>query len=144
VAVLALALLCGCATASKRAKETVFEVSFYSPAQNSSPLVSLRGDNKLFVVWVKPNPKNYDYDGKFLDIHRDDAAFLEELATDLLKWAGTNATPNCTNGVLLTLTIPGKQARKEICVTPGRNRKADELFASVNELLPEDQKILWR
>lgn len=135
---------CGCATTSKKAQEIVFEVSFYSAAQKSSPLVSLRGDNKLFVVWVKPNRKNYDYEGKFLDLHKDDAAVLKEGAMALLKWAGTNGAPNCTNGVVLTLTVPSENARTEICVRPGKTRQADELFESVNDLLPEDQKIVWK
>ena len=148
-AVSSLLCFCGCETTStstnnKKAQEIVFEVSFYSAAQKSSPLVSLRGDNKLFVVWVKPNRKNYDYDGKFLDIHKDDAAVLKEEAISLLKWAGTNGAPNCTNGVLLTLTVPSEKARTEICVTPGKSRAADALFESVNDILPEDQKIVWR
>lgn len=141
-------LFCGCETTSTRSKksqEIVFEVTFYSEAQRSAPLVSLRGDNKLFVIWVKQNRKNYDYDGKFLDIHPDDAAVLREEAIALLNASGTNVVAmNCTNGVLLTLTVPSKKARKEICVTPGKNREADALFESVNEVLAGDQKIVWR
>jgi hypothetical protein len=144
-----LGALCGCETTStstnnKKAQEIVFEVAFYSAAQKSSPLVSLRGDNKLFVVWVKQGRKDYDYEGKFLDIHKDDAAVLKEEAIALLKWAGTNAAPIPTNGVVLTLTIPSEKARKEIGVMPGKNRQADELFESVNEILPQDQKIIWK
>jgi hypothetical protein len=140
---------CGCETTStstrnKKSQEIVFEVTFYSAAQKSAPLVSLRGDNKLFVVWIKQNRKNYDYDGKFLDLHPDDAAVLKEGAIALSKWAGTNATAICTNGVMLTLTVPSLNARQEICVTPGKNQGADELFESVNDILPEDQKIRWK
>lgn len=140
---------CGCETTStstrnKKSQEIVIEVTFYSAAQKSAPLVSLRGDNKLFVVWIKQNRKNYDYDGKFLDLHPDDAAVLKEGAIALLKASGTNAAGNCTNAVMLTLTVPSLNARKEICVMPGKNREADELFESVNDILPEDQKIVWK
>ena len=144
IAIALAAFLSGCASANKKAQEIIFEVSFYSPARKASPLISLRGDNKMFVVWTKLNRGVYEYDGKFFETHPDDAAVLKEGAREIFKLGATNSISNCTNGVVVTVNLPKQNERREFCARPGRDKATDEFFSSVNDLLPENQKIAWK
>ena len=77
--------LCGCATQSKKAQETIFEVSFYSEAEHAAPFISLRGDRKLFVLRVRQARQNYNYDGKFYELTRGEESDLKAKAMAFFK-----------------------------------------------------------
>jgi hypothetical protein len=135
--------LCGCATQSKKAQETIFEVSFYSEAERAAPFISLRGDRKLFVLRVRQSRENYNYDGKFYELTREEEADLKAKALAFFKSAEGAAAP-CTNSLRISIALPMQGERKELCIVPGKNAAADALIGTVNETLSLEEQIIWK
>jgi hypothetical protein len=134
---------CGCATKSKKAQETVFQVSFFSPTENAAPFISLRGDRKLFVLRVRQVKRNYNYDGKFYELSREEDAELRAKAIAFFNSAEHSDAP-CTNALRVAISLPKQSEQKELCVVPRKNPAADSLIEAINETLSAQEKIIWR
>jgi hypothetical protein len=136
--------LCSCVLPDKELSETLFEVSFYSQMEKATPIVSLRGDRKLFVVRARQEKKAYNYKGNYFDVDRGDMAELKRQALEVYK-LGQETVENCTNAVRVRISIKSEKGLRELCVKPGKNAAVDELFDSFNQLITDaDDHITWR